>query len=263
MSRRHQLRSMLNRRPLATLAIVIAGAAIAAVVLQATRGDVATEAQAAVAPPSVQCSNFFEPEHPLELNTVAVGRFVKSIAMEKEEVRCVQSPSGNTVQIYDVEIFVEIIERAQRGKVQPIEKRVELAVCAKDVRPQRTPPRISCNARDVPLQPIPDAFVGCGWTVKQPRDPVEMNTVVVQNSTIPIPLPLPVGEPLIKTVKVEKELFDCDGPVVEIFLFTEIVESGAKASFHAVSKTFEAILCRKEQATIERAPAVRCMVLPT
>ena len=209
-----------------------------------------TEARAAVTQQVTQCSSFFEPEHPLELNTVVVGRLVKTIAMEKEEIRCIQAPTGITVQVYDVEVFVEIVEQAANGRVRPIQKRVELAVCAKDIRPQRTPPGIRCRASDVPLQNFADPFVGCGRADRQPRDPVEMNTVVLRDA-------------LIKTVKVEKELFDCDGPVVELFLFTEIVESGRTTRLAAVSKTFEAILCRKERATIERAPAVRCMQLPT
>jgi hypothetical protein len=129
------------------------------------------------------------------------------------------------------------------------------------VRPQRAAPRISCNATDVPLQTFSDPFVGCGWTTKQPTDPVEMNTVVLQGSAFHFPFAK--GEPLIKTIKVEKELFDCDGPVVELFVFTEIVESERKGTIRPISKTFEAILCRKERATQEAGPRVRCMEVPT
>jgi hypothetical protein len=252
--------SGVRRRPALVLGIVVATTALVWVVAQATWGEASSSASVPQQQP-VQCSFFFEPEQPLELNSVATGRFVKSVAMEKEINRCTEATSRLLVRLYDVELYVEIIEQARNGTIKPVEKRVELAVCSKDVRPQRSAPRIRCRASDVPLKAFDDPFIGCGLATKQPTDPVEMNTVAVQRGGFPIPLP--TGRPLIKTIKVEKELFDCDGPVVDLFLFTEIIESEVRDSVRPISKTFEAILCRKDRATLEAAPPVRCMQVPT
>jgi hypothetical protein len=248
------------RRPAVVVGIVAAAAALVWVVVQATKGEASASAIVPQQQP-VHCSFFFEPEQPLELNSVFTGRLVKSVAMEKEINRCIEERSRLLVRLYHVELYVEIIEQARNGTVKPVEKRVELAVCSKDVRPQRSAPRIRCRASDIPLKAFDDPFIGCGLATKQPTDPVEMNTVAVQQG--PFPIPLPTGRALIKTIKVEKELFDCDGPVVDLFLFTEIIESGVKGSIRPISKTFEAILCRKGQATMNAGPPVRCMQLPT
>ena len=257
MERRRQLGHAWGGRLGAVLGLAAAGAALWVVAAPERSGETA---RAGVPQQTVVCSTFFEPEHPLELNTVVAGRFVKSIAMEKEVYRCIDVGSRIVRRLYDVELFVEIVEEARRGKVEPIEKRVELAVCAKDVAPQPSAPRITCRAGDVSLQPFDAPFAGCGLATAQPRDPVEMNTVVVQAGGLA--LPLPSGQPLVKTVKVEKEVFDCDGPVVDVFLFTEIVEARTRRGLGPIGKTFEAILCRKERATLEAAPRVRCMQLP-
>jgi hypothetical protein len=260
MSHSRQLSAAVRRRAV-LFAALFAGAALVWAVAHAAQGEASTASPVAAQQQPVGCSFFFEPKEPLELNSVVSGRFVKSVAMEKELVRCVNLQSRVVVRVYDAELFIEIIERAWKGTIAPIEKRVELAVCAKDVRPQRTAPRVTCSARDVPLQPFPDPFVGCGWVTNQPSDPVEMNTVALQGRRLHFSFH--AGEALIKTIKVEKELFDCDGPVVDLFLFTEIVEAESKGTIRPISKTFEAILCRKERATPEAAPRVRCMQVPT
>jgi hypothetical protein len=260
MSHSRQLSAVVRRRAVLGAAL-FAGAALVWVVAHAAQGQASTASPVVAQQQPVTCSSFFEPKQPLELNTVVSGRFVKSVAMEKEYIRCLQGPSGIVVRVYDVELFIEIIERAWKGTVAPIEKRVELAICAKDVRPQRAAPKVTCSAKDVPLQTFADPFVGCGWVTKQPSDPVEMNTVALQSRAFHSYFHS--GEGLVKTIKVEKELFDCDGPVVDLFLFTEIVESETKGTIRPISKTFEAILCRKEKATPEAGPRVRCMQIPT
>lgn len=194
-----------------------------------------------------------QPDSPLELNSVAAGSIAKSVAMEKEVFQCFDrnDPHANVVRTIDVETFVEVIERARQGKVKTIDKRVEVAACTKDRSLLNLDPaRLQCDTKDVTLQDVPKAFLGCAL-LNLPHDPVEMNTVSL------------LGGKLVKTIKVEKEIWDCDATILDLYLFTEIVEARSNGGFQPVSKTFEAIICQKERATSGIPPGVRCGTLRT
>ncbi len=194
-----------------------------------------------------------QPDSPLELNTVVVGRVSKTVAMEKEIFRCFNKtdPHASVIRTIDVETFVDIIERASHGDVKAVDKHIEVASCTKDRELlSHSPERVPCDTKNVTLRDVPSPFGGCART-SLPQDPVEMNTVSL------------LGGELVKTIKVEKEIWDCDSTILDLYLFTEIVEGRSTSGFRPVSKAFEAIICQKERITSGVPPAVRCGTLKT
>lgn len=199
-----------------------------------------------------------QPEHPLEMNTVVsdprtsqfASPLVKHVIMEKEIYDCVENPGTPDQRNFtrDVETFIEIIQRVQAGRTVPVEKRVEEIVCDKAIGGLFG---VECSARDVPLQeglPSFECFPETN-TRPQPKDPVEMNTVITSR------------QDTVKTFKVDKELFTCGdlGPgggefFGDLYLFTEIVEARAAAAggdnIRPTEKKFQAILC-----IVERPPS--------
>jgi hypothetical protein len=160
-----------------------------------------------------------QPDQPLELNHVALGTLVKTLAMEKEVFACLDREGRRIDRIRDVETFIEIVERAVQGSAGPTMRRAELSLqvaqCTKDFvegtvgcsmsKPDRVIRRLDGDVLDFrSCQPHASAHL-------QPRDPVEMGTV-------------PVDAQLVKTTKVEKEVLDCEGRIVDLYLFTDIVE---------------------------------------
>jgi hypothetical protein len=193
-----------------------------------------------------------QPEHPLEMNTVMsdprTSQFrdplVKHVIMEKELYDCLENPGTPQERFFirDVETFIEIIQRVQGGRTTPVEKRVEEIVCDKGNSGAGGEGNfgIECSARDVPLQ---EGLVTTRCLLDgqrpQPKDPVEMNTVVTAR------------QDTVKTMKVDKEIFLCSPDNQQIFfgdlyLFTEIVEQragGAADTIRPTEKKFQAILC--------------------
>ena len=189
-----------------------------------------------------------DPEHPLELNTVEAGKLFKTVAMEKEVFNCFDDNSGQVARVVDLETFIEIIEQPVNNAVRPVEKRVEVTRCVKDFRTGR----VDCKARDVPLEPVEQGILAnCTLSRErvQPRDPVEMNTIASSNFRV------------VKTIKLDKEVFDCGQFVGDFYLFTEIIEAPANvaglSTLRPVAKQFEAILCLKEAR--ERQDIERCL----
>ncbi|HEY7257691.1 MAG TPA: hypothetical protein VH459_01415, partial [Gaiellales bacterium] len=150
----------------------------------------------------------------------------------------------------DVETFVDLIERARHTTVKTIGKRVEIASCTKDKKLlSLDPARLPCTTKDVALRGDSPSFRGC-TLLDLPSDPVEMNTV-----------PL-VGGELVKTIKVEKEVWACRATVLDLYVFTEILEA-ASGGFQPVSKRFEAIVCQRPRTTSGVPPVVRCGTIET
>lgn len=186
-----------------------------------------------------------QPEAPLKLNVVAVRQFVKSIAMEKEVFNCYDAQS-RLAQIKDVETFIEIIERTQpgRSKKSPsagtvvLAKRVEVVSCVKDLGNGR----VSCKSEAKQLGTTNTPLMQCSTThgtypfaeVDQPSHPVEMETVVLRNG-------------LVKTVKVEKEVFSCSGRVADVYLFTHIHETATARAVRTTGMRFEGAICFKDE----------------
>ena len=65
-----------------------------------------------------------------------------------------------------------------------------------------------------------------------------------------------------KTIKLDKEIFNCDETIVEVFLFTEIVEVQTRRGFKPVSRAFDAIECVKPSSLAIGHPRLRCGRLP-
>lgn len=241
-------------KPVIVSSIVVAGLCGAFIVVL---GSSASKAQPAVA---VQQPLFCEwagdlPTAPLEMNTIVVRGKVKTIAAEKEIYRCFNTsfPSRPRQGTIDVETFVELVQRPRRGGFRTVSRRVEVATCIKNrdllVRPS---PRLDCQTRAVNLQRLGNVYGSCSFT-DFPGDPVEMNTVVTTDRS----------RRLVKTIKLDKEVLNCDETIVELFVFTEIVEVENRRGFSPVSKTFEAIACVKPFSLPFGHPPLRCGRLAT
>jgi hypothetical protein len=188
-----------------------------------------------------------QPEEPLAMNTVVVGKLVKTIATEKEIFTCTDA-AGDIVQIRDVETFVEIVEAVARrppGFVT-IARSVDVTECNKDLEEGT----VVCRSRTVRLGTTQRPLAGCRPVrgtypfepIEQPRRPLEMNSVVVGD--------------LVKTIKVDKEIFECAETLVgDVYLFTEVVERREGRTIRPVATDFDGIICFKDPA---RATVVAC-----
>jgi hypothetical protein len=181
-----------------------------------------------------------QPDQPLELNHVALGNLVKTLAMEKEVFVCLDREGRRVDRVRDVETFIEIVEGTVKGpSMRRVELSLQVAQCTKDFvegsvgcrmsKPDRAIRRLESSVLDLrTCQPHGSAHL-------QPRDPVEMGTV-------------PVGAQLVKTTKVEKEVLDCEGRVVDLYLFTDIVERRTDLkppTIRPISSSFLGIVCIK------------------
>ena len=168
--------------------------------------------------PPVRCGlagHPLQPEHPLELNHEASRTIVKTIAMEKEVFAC-RDESGRVVYVRDVETFIEVVEAVVPGPaVRRVDLGLQVAQCTKDFHEGTVRCRGGAQDRKIALatakefdlrrcQPHEDPTL-------HPRDPVEMETAFL-------------GSQWAKTTKVEKEVLRCGESVVDLYLFTEIVE---------------------------------------
>jgi hypothetical protein len=241
-----------------TLAVVVAGLSSVGAV-GATAG--AEEPPASAAQPQPQrCfwSAEAQPDAPLELDLVASGRLAKTIAMQKEIFACFQGVNAEVRQAgaIDVETFVELVQRAGPRGVDTVARRVRVAACRKQIAGLARPPiRIACETRAVKLRRLPTPFPGCAFT-GLPRDPVVMDSARLRFR----------NNRFVKTVKLEKEIFLCTGRILDVFVFTEVVERRKKNDLVPVATTFDAIACTKARTTSGAPapfPAVRCARVPT
>lgn len=242
------------RRPFGRAAVVgvlLAGAVLAIALF--TRSD---ESKAQPQPGTCELASPPQaPEEPLEMNSVVFRDLVKTVVMEKEVFNC--TGQAGQPQIKDVETFVEVVELRDGREIRVVDERVEVAQCIKNLANGR----ITCSASTAELHPPQSQpLTGCSQPegLTQPRDPVEMDTVVSGS--------------LVKTIKVEKETFQCGGgPAVaefigDLYLFTEIIEAPGEtaereATLQPVVKAFRGIVCFKDEQT---ATVVACArVAPT
>lgn len=185
-----------------------------------------------------------DPAEPLELNTVESGKLIKTVAMEKEVFNCFDAAGASVSHVVDLETFIEILEAPVPGTVRVVDKRVEVTRCVKSFREGF----IRCVARNIPLGEADQGIIATCRLPRersQPSDPVEMNTVASSHFGV------------VKTIKLDKEIFDCGPFVGDFYLFTEIIEAPRKGGTLApVEKRFEAILCFKNR---ERQDIDRCV----
>jgi hypothetical protein len=224
--------------------IVAALAVIAAtswIVVPLASGETERELQATCVP-QVKAN----PAHQLEMNTVSSATLVKTVVMEKEVFLC-RTDRGRVVR--DLEIFIEIIEDRLEIDYETVDRRIAVAICDK---PIENPAEVTCSSRDVKLSAEPVDLGGCSSPRPgdQPRDPVEMNSVS--------------APPLVKTIKVDKEVFSCGNGIAEVYVFTEIVEArkppdASPPGFLPVSTKFDGIVCLKNLSKEE--PIVECRII--
>ena len=176
-----------------------------------------------------------QPAAPLELNLVAVKSgttdIAKSIAMEKEVFNCAKPPS-----IKDVETFIEQVQVRSGNVMKPRPPLVEQYSCEKAF-PSGT---VSCRFKRVTVGAPSNPLEGCRPRPadQQPAAPVRMDSVVLGR--------------LVKTVKVEKEIWDCREQIGDVYLFTEVVEA---VPGRVTQRLFEGIVCVKSETAGE---VVRC-----
>lgn len=199
---------------------------------------------------TLRCSladDSLQPDSPLELNHVASGTLVKTLAMEKEVFVCTDAETGRITQVRDVETFVEVVEALVDNKsVRRLEIGLQVAECTKDFSAGTVKCRGSKRDGSIAfLTPEVLDFRTCRPhenVALQPRDPVEMGTAFL-------------GRTWAKTTKVEKEVLACGERTVDLYLFTEIVER--RTAFNANTFTmrpvglprFFAIVCIKDTPT--------------
>jgi hypothetical protein len=185
-------------------------------------------------------------EAPLTLNVVAMKDLAKTIAGETETFNCFDAQS-KLAQVKAVTTVVELTELAKTGHsagVSTIDKSVQAQTCTKNLNTGR----VTCGTTGVALGATDTPLAKCGVTrgtypfdqVQQPSHPVEMSTVTVGD--------------FVKTVRVEKEVFDCSGQIGDLYLFTEQVETPKTkkgVGFDSVSTTFDGVLCLKNEATAQ------------
>jgi hypothetical protein len=199
-----------------------------------------------------------DPAEPLEMNTVESGKLFKTVAMEKEVFNCFDAAGGEVGAVVDLETFIEILEEPGPNFVRVVDKRVEVTRCVKNFREGT----IKCEAKNLPLGVADQGIIAnCRLPQgrSQPSDPVEMNTVASSNF------------PVVKTIKLDKEIFDCGQFVGDFYLFTEVIEARVrglisditgvveKPKLAPVEKRFEAILCFKDplKQDIERCVQIK------
>jgi hypothetical protein len=195
-----------------------------------------------------------QPEAPLKLNLVSLHNVAKTIVMEKEVFNCYDSQS-TLATVRDVQTFIEMIERGVPGKsygkhgehdsspgVRPLGKMVQADTCIKDLKGGG----VSCQTVNLQLGVTTKPLDRCRVTkgtypfavVPQPTHPVEMSTVTL-------------GGGLVKTVAVEKEVFDCAGQIGDLYLFTEVIEQSKGYDVRPVSTQFEGVMCLKNESTAQ------------
>jgi hypothetical protein len=188
-----------------------------------------------------------QPEAPLKLNLIAVRGLAKTIVMEKEVFECFNA-QGTLSQVRDVETFIEVVDRAGKGKeddhkskpskkfdehskpvVKTVAKSASVATCIKDL----TSGRVSCRFDRLQLGTTNTPLAGCS----------------TKSGTYPFPpVTVSLGNGLVKTVKVEKEVLDCAGAIGDVYLFTNMLERTDGKSF-APTTSFNGVICLKNAST--------------
>ena len=181
-----------------------------------------------------------QPDEPLEMNTAVDGDLAKTVVQEKEIYVCEDS-FGIAFRTVDLETFLEIVERAGANGTSVVERRAEVAECSK--RFASAGGTVSCRNNTLALgAPVAAPLSNCQPAATQLGDPVEMNTVGLTPTS---------GARLIKTIKVDKEIFSCPNNVrADLYVLTEIIErrittSAGTPTYRPVQRRFEGVVCRK------------------
>jgi hypothetical protein len=77
-----------------------------------------------------------------------------------------------------------------------------------------------------------------------PREPVQMNTVTLRDGK----------RRIVKTIELDKEIFDCDDRIVDLYLFTDLTQTPTTSGFRPGPRAFAAIACSKQRTTPGPSP---------
>jgi hypothetical protein len=138
--------------------------------------------------------------------------------------------------------------RASTGKggtspsVEALSKAVQANTCIKDLKSGG----VSCKSISLPVGVTRTPLEKCRVTkvtypfpvVPQPTHPIEMSTVTLSDR-------------LVKTVSVEKEVFDCGGQIGDLYLFTDVIELAKGLDVRPVATRFEGVIRLKNESTAE------------
>lgn len=187
----------------------------------------------------------FDLHDPIEMNTVVVDKVSKTIKIDKEIFLCHDDTDAVPDRIVDVQLFTEILERISERDAPVVRTSFEVIICEKDFR---RPASVKCHEQDPGPRPeippldqcAPAGFDGEQPFGQQPKDPIEMNSVVFRFN--------------VKTIKTQKEMFICPDPqnpnqrlIVDVETFTEIIESrDPTIGFGPVLKRVLTAVCVKD-----------------
>jgi len=192
------------------------------------------------------CQATNQPAFPLEMNTVATGILVKTIAMEKEILNCVDAPGGPPVT-RDLETFVEVVDKENAGALPFLVAKVFTTTCDKR---QLNNGAVTCGKTtfNVPNVAAGPNLADCN-PGQQLADPVEMNSVKTDDGK------------LVKTIKVEKEIFGCNDATElrELYLFTQVIEpvNANGDNFSQTTYRWLGVLCTKKVSIGEIVSCLR------
>jgi hypothetical protein len=177
------------------------------------------------------------PAFPLEMNTVATGLLVKTVAMEKEILSC-NDVNGPVTR--DIETFIEVIDKENATPtVAFLAARLVISTCDKR---NTTIPSITCGKTAPNLPSVSNFSLGdCRLLTPQLNDPVEMNTVRTDDGKV------------VKTIKVEKEIYACNDSsrIGDLYVFTQVIEplNAAGDNFATAGVRYLGVFCTKNPST--------------
>jgi hypothetical protein len=237
------------------LSSVVAIAAVSAAVAASAGG--ATSPSPSPIPSACQLVSP-QPEAPLQSNLVGMGSLAKTLTMETEVFDCYDAKS-TLASVKEVQTLIEFVDRSDQGKhdksphMTALGRSATAETCTKDLKAGT----VACKSVNLPLGVTTTPLAHCSVTkgtypfpvVTQPTHPLELDTVKLSHG-------------MVKSVAVQKEVFDCAGQIGDVYLFTEVNEFATgsdywdKATgFSGAGTQFEGVVCLKSEAT---ATVVSC-----
>ncbi len=185
-----------------------------------------------------------QPSAPTRLNSVWLGKTGKTIVVDLETFNCYDSKS-TLAELKQVQTFIELVDTAQSGHTPgsvAVARSVEGHICTDGL----VTGGVSCQTVTVPLGTTTTPLAGCSVVsgtypfpaIVQPSEPLELGTVSL-------------GGGVVETVSVTKQVFDCQGSIGDLYLFTETSElltsNGKPPS--ALGTKYEGVICTKDATT--------------
>ncbi|HZQ64862.1 MAG TPA: hypothetical protein VFA66_06520 [Gaiellaceae bacterium] len=169
-----------------------------------------TPGSAINAPGTFSCTDTNGPTFPLEQNTAAAGHLVKTVAMEKDILSCNPTNTSDPHFTRDLETFVDVIDRQSGSSLGFLTAKAFASTCDKTFTSAAT--TVACAAKKLPLVAGPAPNLQACGVGRQLADPVVMNTARTLDGKV------------VKTIKVEKEIFSCGNVMRDLYVFTQLIE---------------------------------------